>query len=409
MNMADEFFLTILGRLDEAQARWYVAREALACGRGGIAAMERLTGVSKGRILRGIRELKKGILPPKERVRRVGGGRKRLEQNDPELTNALEKIMGESTAGDPMSPLCWTHKSTRTIAEELNRQGHAVSHATVGHKLHELGYSMQSNRKDKEGLSPPERDRQFRYINDQVRKFVSRGDPVISVDAKKKEKVGEFKNPGKTWLPKGQPKKVLSKDFPNLASGTAIPYGAYDPERNEGFVNVGVSNETAEFAVGSIRRWWKLAGRRHYSKAKRLLICADAGGGNGSRRRGWKYHLQEIADEFGISVTVCHYPPGTSKWNKIEHRMFSFISMNWQGEPLVSYETILNLISGTRTRGGLRIKARLDTKEYEKGIEITDEQMESVNIESHAVHPNWNYTICFRTPSRTRNTKSTER
>ncbi len=396
MDMADKFFLTILGRLDEAQARWYVAREALACGRGGIAAMERLTGLSKGRILRGMRELKEGKLPLEKRVRRVGGGRKHLEHHDPELMSALEKIMGESTAGDPMSPLRWTHKSTRTIADELSRQGHAVSHATVGHKLDELGYSMQSNRKDKEGLSPPERDRQFCYINDQVRKFVFRGDPVISVDSKKKEKVGEFKNPGKTWLPKGQPKKVLSKDFPSLASGTAIPYGTYDPERNEGFVNVGISNETAEFAVASVRRWWKLVGRHHYPKAKRLLICADGGGGNGSRRRGWKYHLQELANESGIAVTVCHYPPGTSKWNKIEHRMFSFISMNWQGEPLVSYETVLNLISGTKTRTGLHIKAKLDTRQYETGVEITDTQMQSVNLEPHKIHPNWNYTIASR-------------
>jgi len=393
MDMADKFFLTILGRLDEAQARWYVAREALALGRGGVATMEKLTGISRPRILRGIRELKENKLPPAERVRRFGGGRKRLEQHDSNLMRALEKIMDESTAGDPMSPLRWTHKSTRTIADELNRQGHSVSHATVGHKLDDLGYSMQSNRKDKEGLSPPERDKQFRYINNQVRKFVSSGDPVISVDSKKKEKVGEFKNAGKTWLPKGQPKKVLSKDFPNLASGTAIPYGTFDPERNEGFVNVGISNETSEFAVASIRRWWKLVGHHHYPNAKRLLICADAGGGNGSRRRGWKYHLQELANESGISVTVCHYPPGTSKWNKIEHRMFSFISMNWQGEPLVTYETVLNLISGTKTRTGLRIKAKLDTRQYKTGIEITDIQMQSVNLEPHKIHPDWNYTI----------------
>ena len=404
MDMADKFFLTILGRLDEAQARWYVAREALALGRGGVATMEKLTGISRPRILRGMRELKEGKLPPAERVRRVGGGRKRLEQHDPKLMSALEKIMDDSTAGDPMSPLRWTHKSTRTIADELNRQGHAVSHATVGHKLDDLGYSMQSNRKDKEGLSPPERDSQFRYINDQVKKFVSSGDPVISVDSKKKEKVGEFKNPGKTWLPGGQPRRVLSKDFPNLATGTAIPYGAYDPERNEGFVNVGISNETAEFAVASVRRWWKLVGRHHYPKAKRLLICADAGGGNGSRRRGWKYHLQDLANESGVSVTVCHYPPGTSKWNKIEHRMFSFISMNWQGEPLVSYETVLNLISRTKTRTGLRIKAKLDTRQYETGVEITDTQMQSVNLEPHKIHPDWNYTIASRPSHRARHT-----
>lgn len=393
MDMADKFFLMILARLDEAQARWYVAREALALGRGGVAAMQRLTGISRPRILRGIRELKRGELPPAGRIRRAGGGRKRLEEHDPEWLKALEAIMSESTAGDPMSPLRWTHKSTRTIAEELNRQGHAVSHVTVGERLRELGYSLQANRKDKEGLSPPERDSQFRYINERVREFVAAGDPVISVDAKKKEKVGEFKNPGKTWLPKGQPKTVLAKDFPDLALGTAIPYGTYDPERNEGFVNVGVSNETAEFAVESIRRWWKLFGRRYYPAAKRLLICADGGGGNGSRRRAWKYHLQGFANEFGLSITVCHYPPGTSKWNKIEHRMFSFISLNWQGQPLVSYETVLNLISGTKTRTGLRIKAKLDRKRYETGVEITEEQMRSINLQPHTVHPQWNYTI----------------
>lgn len=396
MDMADEFFLTILGRLNEAQARWYVAREAIALGRGGVKAVEELTGISRRTILRGIRELKSGNLPPAERVRRAGGGRKRLEDDDPELTKALTRIMDESTAGDPMSLLRWTHKSTRTIAEELTRQGHPVSHATVGQKLHELGYSLQANRKDKEGLSPPERDKQFRYINRQVKKFVSRGDPVISVDAKKTEKVGEFKNPGKTWLPEGQPKKVLSKDFPNLGLGKAIPYGAYDEERNEGFVNVGMSSETAEFAAASVRRWWRLVGRRHYPKAKSLLICADSGGGNGYRRRGWKFHLQEFADECGLSVTVCHYPRGTSKWNKIEHRMFSFISMNWQGEPLVSYETVVNLIGGTRTKTGLRIKVKLDPKDYKKGVEITDEQMQSINVEQHKTHPQWNYTISSR-------------
>jgi len=388
--MADKFFLTILERLNEAQARWYVAREALAHGRGGVKAMEELTGMSRRTILRGMRELKQGKLPPQERVRRAGAGRKRLEEDDPRLTKALKKIMEENTAGDPMSLLRWTHKSTRTIAEELTRQGHSASHATVGRKLRELGYSLQSNRKNKEGLSRPERDKQFRYINRQVKKFVSRGDPVISVDAKKKEKVGDFKNPGRNWEKKGNPQEVDVHDF---GKEKAIPYGAYDEARNEGFVNVGVSRETSEFAVESIRRWWKLAGRRHYPEAKSLLICADSGGSNGSRRRGWKYHLQEFADEFGLPVTVCHYPPGTSKWNKIEHRMFSFITMNWQGQPLVSYEFILNLIGATRTKGGLRIKVKLDTKEYEKGVEFTDEQMESINIKTHKTHPNLNYTI----------------
>ncbi len=392
-DMADKFFLTILGRLNEAQARWYVAREALALGRGGIKAMEELTGISRRTILRGIRELKEGNLPPPDRVRKAGGGRKRLEEGDPRVTRALKKIMAESTAGDPMSLLRWTHKSTRTIAEELTRRGHPVSHATVGRKLHELGYSLQSNRKDKEGVSPPERDKQFRYISRQVKKFITRGDPVISVDAKKTEKVGDFKNPGRNWQKKGHPRKVDVHDF---AKQKAIPYGAYDVDRNEGFVNVGVSRETAEFAVESIRRWWKLAGRRHYPKAKSLLLCADCGGGNGNRLRGWKYNLQKFVDEFGIAVTVCHYPPGTSKWNKIEHQMFSFISVNWQGQPLVSYELILKLIGATRTRRGLRIKVKLDPEKYEKGIQIRDDEMESIKIEAHKTHPPWNYTISSR-------------
>jgi hypothetical protein len=392
IDMADKFLLTILGGLNEAQSRWYVAREAIARGWGGVKAMEELTGMSRPTILRGIRELKEGKLP-EDRVRQPGGGRKPLEKEDPRLTKALEKIMGENTAGDPMSPLLWTHKSTCSIAEELTRQGHPVSDSTVRRRLRDMDYSLQANRKDKEGYSPPERDAQFRYINKQVKKFTRNGDPVISVDSKKKENVGNFKNQGRNWQKKGTAKKVDTHDF---AKQKAIPYGAYDVESNKGFVNVGVSRETAEFAVESIRRWWKLVGRRQYPKAQSLLICADCGGSNGSRRRGWKYHLQEFVDEFGLSVTICHYPPGTSKWNKIEHQMFSFISINWQGKPLVDYETVVNLIGGTRTKSGLRIKAKLDTKEYEKGVAFTDEQMASINIKRHKTHPDWNYTIASR-------------
>ncbi len=392
-DMADEFFLQILGRLDEAQARWYVAREAIALGRGGVKAMEQLTRMTRPTILRGMRELKAGNLPAEGRVRKWGGGRKPLEYRDPGLTQAVQRLMEESTAGDPMSALRWTNKSTTAIAEELCRQGHQVSHETVRQRLVELDYSLQANRKNKEGLSPPERDEQFRYINKQVKRFLSMGEPVVSVDTKKKERVGNFKNAGKTWLPKGQPTEVLSKDFPHLGLGTAVPYGTYDQGRNEGFVNVGMSHDTAEFAVASVRRWWKLVGRRHYAKAKNLLVCADSGGSNGSRIRAWKYYLQILADKFGLSITVCHYPPGTSKWNKIEHRMFSFISLNWQGKPLVSYETVVNLIGGTQTKTGLRIKAKLDSKEYENGIKITDEQMNSVKLNPHRTHPQWNYTI----------------
>jgi len=393
--MADKFLLTILGTLNEAQARWYVAREAIALGRGGIKAMQELTRLSKPTILRGIRELKTEDLPPPDRVRKSGGGRKRLEQSDPSLSTALRQVMEVNTAGDPMSLLRWTNKSTTTIAQELARQGHSLSHETVRKRLMELGYSLQANRKNKDGLSPPERDAQFRYINQQVRQFLARGEPVISVDTKKKERVGNFKNAGKTWRPKGQPQEVESHDFPHLGKGTAIPHGTLDVERNEGFVNVGVSHDTAEFAVESVRRWWKLQGRRHYPQAKAVLICADSGGSNANRSRGWKYHLQQFANEFGLAVTVCHYPPGTStsKWNKIEHRMFCFISLNWQGQPLISYQTVVNLIAGTRTTHGLRIKAKLDPREYEKGIPITKEQMKSVNLQPHKTHPQWNYTI----------------
>ena len=295
-----------------------------------------------------------------------------------------------------MSPLRWTNKSTATIAEELARQGHQVSEGTVRQRLHEMDYSLQANKKTKEGYSPPERDEQFRYINRQVKGSFSRGEPVISVDTKKKEQVGNFKNPGKTWRPKGQPKEVNGHDFPNLGEGPAIPRGAYDLGRNEGFVSVGVSRDTAEFAVESLRRWWKLTGRRNYPNAKSLLICADSGGSNATRNRAWKYYLQQLADELQLSITVCHYPPGTSKWNRIEHRMFSFISLNWRGQPLVSYETVVNLIGGTRTRTGLRIKAKLDPSEYEKGIKITDEQMQSIDMTPHKIHPMWNYTIACR-------------
>jgi len=399
--MADKYFMALLDTLHEAQARWYVAREAVALGRGGIKAMERLTGISRPTILRGIRELGQGDLPPARRIRRPGGGRKRLEQSDRGLTQALERIMEENTAGDPMSHLRWTNKSTTAIAAELTRQGHPVSHETVRQRLGELGYSLQVNRKDKEGLSPPERDAQFRYINRQVKAFLARGEPVLSVDAKTKERVGNFKNAGKTWCPQGRPAQVNVYDFPHLGKGKAVPYGAYDVERNAGFVNVGTSGDTAEFAVESLRRWWKLDGRHHYPRAKALLISADSGGSNASRSRGWKYHLQQFANEFGLSVTVCHYPPGTSKWNQIEHRMFSFISINWRGKPLVSYETVVNLIGGTRTRTGLRIKARLDPRLYEKGLKITDEQMEDIHIEPHRTHPQWNYTIRSHTNRQT--------
>jgi hypothetical protein len=388
----DDLMLKVLGALNESQARWYVAREALARGRGGLKAMYELTGMSRPTILKGVRELQQRKELPRERVRQPGGGRKRLEEADPGLATALERIMEENTAGDPMSLLRWTNKTTLRIAEELTRLGHSVSDETVRRRLAEMGYSLQANAKNLEE-SAVGRDRQFRYINRQVKQYLGRQEPVLSVDTKKKERVGNFKNAGKTWRPKGQPIEVNVYDFPHWGVGPAIPYGAYDQQRNEGFVNVGISHDTAEFAGESVRRWWRWVGRRSYPKAARLLLCADGGGSNGSRNRAWKYHLQEFADQSGLAITVCHYPPGTSKWNKIKHRMFSFISLNWQGKPLVSYETVINLIGATRTATGLRVKAKLDTRLYEAGVKITDEEMKQLNLRTHRTNPEWNYTI----------------
>jgi len=394
---ADELMLKVLSTLNEAQARWFVAREVLARGRGGLRAMHEATGMSRPTILKGIRELRvKRALPSGERVRRPGGGRKRLEALDPGWERALDRVMDENTAGDPMSLLRWTNKSTGRIAEELTRQGHATSDETVRRRLRELGYSLQANVKTQEEGSGPGRDEQFRYLNRQVKKYLARSEPVLSIDAKKKERVGNFKNSGQTWRPKGEPLEVNIYDYPHLGEGPAIPYGAYDVRRNEGFVNVGMSHETAEFAVESLGRWWKLFGRRHYPRARCLLLCADGGGSNGTRNRAWKYHLQQFADQMDLEVTVSHYPPGTSKWNKIEHRMFSFISLNWKGRPLVSYETVVNLIGATQTKTGLRIKAALDTREYEAGVKISDEEMERINLRPHSTNPFWNYTISPR-------------
>jgi len=396
---AASFFLRVLTTLNEAQARWYVACEAIRLGYGGVQAMHALTGMSRPTILKGMRDLRTGqSLGSAERVRQAGGGRKCLEVADPGLTVALERIMEESTAGDPMSLLRWTHKSTARIATELTRQGHPMSDETVRRRLKELGYSLQANRKGYEGSSPATRDAQFQYLTTQVRQFLAVKAPVLSIDTKKKERVGEFKNPGRTWRPQGHPRVVNVYDFPSLSDGTAIPYGAYDVQRNRGFVNVGMTHDTAEFAVESLRRWWKLIGRRTYAKAPGVLLCADGGGSNGSRNRGWKFHLQQLSDELGLPITVCHYPPGTSKWNKIEHRLFSFISLNWQGQPLVSYETVVNLIGATRTQTGLRVKAMLDPKVYPTGVKISNAAMAQLHVTPHEVHPQWNYTLQPRSP-----------
>ncbi len=390
-------WLKVLALADEALKRKLAAAKALDLGWGGITTVTRITSMSPTTIRKGIQELDnlESLEQPK-RIRKLGGGRKRTDIKSPKIVEDLEAIMGENTAGDPMSFLKWTCKSTYKIADELNLRGHKISAETVRQLLRERDYSLQANVKTKEGGSEPERDAQFRYINEQVKKFVVQGDPVISVDTKKREIVGDFKNPGRTWRKKGDAKEVNVYDFPSLGIGVAIPYGAYDINRGEGFVNVGISRDTSEFAVESIRQWWKVSGKKYYPDARELLICADGGGSNGSRRRGWKFFLQELTDQIGIPISLCHFPPGTSKWNKIEHCMFSFISMNWKGEPLVTYETIIKLISATTTKKGLKVVARLDKREYEGGVKFSDEDMAKLNIKTHMLHPKWNYSIVPR-------------
>jgi len=399
ISRVERRWLKVFQTLNELQARLFAADKALDLGRGGISRLSALTGLSRTTITKAVEELESGrklAIPGEGRVRRVGGGRKKVEGVDPGVRDGLAKILEETTAGDPRSQLRWTSKSTRTMAEELTRLGHPVSWVTVARCLDDMGYSLQANRKSKEGPQHANRDAQFRYINRQVKAWLGTGDPVISVDAKKKELVGPFKNGGRTWRPKGRPREVNAKDFASLAQGKALPYGVYDTGQNRAVVNVGVTHDTAEFAVESIRRWWKLDGRKSYPAAGRLLICADAGGSNGNRLRAWKLHLQQLADQIQIPITVCHYPPGTSKWNKIEHRLFSFISLNWRGEPLINYETVINLIGGTKTRTGLKVRAVLDTNKYEIGIKVSDEQLDGIRLRRHKVHPVWNYTILPR-------------
>jgi hypothetical protein len=389
-------WLRVLSTLNEYQARLFVADKAQDQGRGGISRLSELTGMSRTTITKAVAELnskKKLATAERGQIREAGGGRKKVEDADPELQVQLGKILEETSAGDPMSALRWTNKSTEAMAEELTGQGHPVSDKTVARCLRKMGYSMQLNQKTREGPQHLNRDRQFRYINRQVASFRKSGDPVLSVDAKKKELVGPFKNGGRTWRPKGKPERVNVHDFPSLAEGKAIPYGAYEIGEDRAVVNVGVTHDTAEFAVESIRRWWKLAGRARKPGAKRILICADAGGSNSSRSRTWKLNLQKLADELGIAITVCHYPPGTSKWNKIEHRLFSFISLTWKGQPLINYQTIVNLIGSTKTKSGLQVKAVLDLNEYETGVKVTKSQMQALCIRQHKTHPDWNYTL----------------
>jgi hypothetical protein len=396
LTAGESRWLKVLGTLNEYQARLFVADKALDQGRGGITRLSALTGMSRTTITKAVADLssrKRLAVAERGQIREAGGGRKKVEDADPGLQVQLGKILEETSAGDPMSALLWTNKSTEAMAEELTRQGHPVSDKTVARCLRKMGYSMQLNQKTREGPQHRDRDQQFRYINRQVASYRKSGDPVLSVDTKKKELVGPFKNGGRTWRPQGKPHRVNVHDFPSLAEGKAIPYGAYEIGDDRAVVNVGVTHDTAEFAVESIRRWWKLAGRNRKQAAKRILICADAGGSNSSRSRTWKLQLQGLADELGMAITVCHYPPGTSKWNKIEHRLFSFISLTWKGQPLINYETVVNLIGATKTKSGLRVKAILDTNEYETGVKVSKAQMAELCVRRHKTHPDWNYTL----------------
>ena len=383
--------------LNERIRRLTAAAEAAAIGRGGISQVSRATGVSRRAIAVGLAQLRSPGATDGDRIRGIGGGRRKTVATDTALKGDLERLIDPVTRGDPESPLRWTCKSVRRLAEELQGMGHATSRRMVAELLHELGYSLQANRKTFEGKSHPDRNAQFEHINAQVQAALQAGAPVISVDAKKKELVGDFKNAGREWQPEGQPEPVRVYDFIIPDLGRDTPYGIYDMARNSGWVNVGMDHDTAAFAVASIRRWWDSMGRASYPRTKRLLITADGGGSNGSRVRLWKVELQRLADETGLEISVCHFPPGTSKWNKIEHRLFSFVSQNWRGKPLVSHETIVNLIAATTTKTGLKVTCELDRSSYPSGIKVSRKQMEEVKLRRDAFHGEWNYTISPRT------------
>jgi len=383
--------------LNEKQRRILAVIEAQILGYGGISRVAKATGLSRNTIAAGAPELQRGssedIAGVKERIRKPGGGRKRTIQKDPLLKGDLEQLIEPVTRGDPESALLWTCKSVRRLADELKNMGHETSHRMVAELLDYMGYSLQANRKTMEGGSHPDRDAQFDYIHHTVKEFQEHGQPVISVDAKKKELVGNFKNQGREWRPKGSPEEVLVYDFESLGKGKVTPYGVYDLSRNKGWVSVGMDKDTAAFAVESIRRWWKTMGHTVYPRAKRLLITADSGGSNGSRVRLWKVELQNLSNETGLSISVCHFPPGTSKWNKIEHRLFSFISQNWRGKPLISHEVIVNLISATTTKTGLEVACGIDSNSYPRGIKVPDKELKAVNLLKDSFHGEWNYTI----------------
>jgi hypothetical protein len=390
-------YLALVPVMDERMRRHWAAAEAMALGWGGVSTVSAATGLARNTVASGVRELVRRLEPSNQvipsRLRQAGAGRKRITETDPLLLTALEELVDPVTRGHPESPLRWTCKSTAKLAEELTRRNHTVTDRTVATLLKRAGYSLQANRKTLEGATHPDRNAQFEHINEQVLAFQKQNQPVISVDTKKKELVGEFKNPGREWQPKGEPEKVKVHDFPDKRLGKAIPYGVYDLASNEGWVSVGIDHDTAQFAVASIRRWWTEMGSQRFPRAKKLLITADGGGSNSSRNRLWKKSLQELADELEMTLQMCHFPPGTSKWNKIEHRLFCFITSNWRGRPLTTYEVIVNLIASTTTSTGLVVRAAIDHQEYQTGVEVTDEELDRLRITPSKFHGEWNYSI----------------
>lgn len=393
-------FETLSPVLDERSRRHWAAVEATELGWGGVSAVAVATGLSRTTVTSGIQELRDRSKAPAvettSRIRRLGAGRKPVTESDPRLLDALEALIEPVTRGDPQSPLRWTLKSTRRLAEELTRQQHPVAPRTVAGLLRVAGYSLQANRKMREGNQHPDRNAQFEYINDQVRRFHHCGQPAISVDTKKKELVGDFKNGGTEWRPKGDPEPVRVHDFKDKELGKAIPYGVYDMLNNQGWVSVGIDHDTAQFAAQSILHWWSAMGSKRFLRARRLLITSDGGGSNSHRSRLWKVSLQELADEIGMKLVVCHFPPGTSKWNKIEHRLFCYITQNWRGKPLINLQTIVNLICSTTTQAGLTVRAELDTNTYETGLKVSDHQLAALQLTKHKTHGAWNYTITPR-------------
>lgn len=391
-----EKYKALVPELNERGRRQWAASEARDLGYGGISLVAKATGLSRPTISKGINDIR---LPKRERevyqdrIRKMGAGRRRLVENDPDLIRALEELVEPVTRGDPESPLRWTCKSTRKLSEELSKSGHPICPTSVGMLLRSAGYSLQANSKTREGRSHPDRNAQFEFINGSVQRCLRRGQPVISVDTKKKELVGDFKNSGQEWRPTGEPELVRSHDFEDKSLGKVVPYGVYDILNNQGWVSVGIDHDTAEFACNSIRRWWKEMGKSRFPNAQQLLITADGGGSNSSRSRLWKICLQKLANKLGLSLIVRHFPPGTSKWNKIEHRLFSFITQNWRGKPLVSHQAIVNLIASTRTQKGLKVKAAIDTSSYPTNTKVSDQELAEMKIKREKFHGDWNYSI----------------